>query len=245
MFRQLTVIPKLVHHLPGRYFALICFVRMVVLANVVLLTGRTYAAPMPEPKLLSKEVFVPFDGKRPAATGFVTYVSKTEPVLMHCHGWEDYSDGYDDYSVSLSEDNGKTWSAKEVRWKSSVVPEGRLRYAEPAAFFDPDTEKLIVLTDRILYPNDKLDTDAEYMLVVDVYHSKTRTWSERRELKFSDQRSPAMSFSFPLKTRSGRLLFPGQRQKVRLFRKSHPLQESPGAGGRDGHSHWRIPRRRN
>ena len=55
-------------------------------------------------KLLSKEVFLRYDGRRPPATGFITYVSKNEPVLMHCHGWEDYSDGYDDYTVSLSRD---------------------------------------------------------------------------------------------------------------------------------------------
>src|SRR6185436_7672028 len=103
-------------------------------------------------KLLSKEVFLRYDGRRPPATGFITYVSKNEPVLMHCHGWEDFSDGYDDYGVSLSYDNGRTWSPEEVRWKSSVVKEGRIRFAEPAAFFDPDTEKLIVLTDKTLYP---------------------------------------------------------------------------------------------
>src|SRR6185503_19760955 len=62
-------------------------------------------------KLLSKEVFLRHQNKRPPATGFVTYISTTRPVLMHCHGWQDYSDGYDDYSISVSHDNGKTWSA--------------------------------------------------------------------------------------------------------------------------------------
>jgi len=165
-------------------------------------------------KLLSKEVFLRYDGRRPPATGFITYVSKTEPVLMHCHGWEDYSDGYDDYAVSLSYNNGRTWSADEVRWKSSAVPEGRIRYAEPAAFFDPDTEKLIVLTDRTLYPKDRLNTDAEYTVVMDVYDPKVHAWSERRELEFPGQRTPAMSFSFPIKTATGRLLFPGMRKTI-------------------------------
>src|SRR5215218_8803804 len=77
-------------------------------------------------KVLSKEVFLRYDGHRPPAAGFVTYVSRTQPVLMLCHGWEDYSDGYDDYAVSLSNDNGRTWSAEEVRWKSEVTPEGRI-----------------------------------------------------------------------------------------------------------------------
>jgi sialidase-1 len=169
------------------------------------------AAPASGMKLLAKEVFMPFDGKRPAATGFVTYVSRSALVLMHCHGWEDFSDGYDDYGVSLSTDNGATWSPHDVRWKSRSVPEGRIRYAEPAAFFDVDTENLIVLTDRLLYPNDKLNPDADYTLVMDVYDPKTGIWAERRELKFPGQRTPAMSFSFPIKTNNGRLLFPGMR----------------------------------
>jgi hypothetical protein len=133
---------------------------------------------------------------------------------MHCHGWEDYSDGYDDYAVSVSTDNGQTWSAAEVQWKSVVVPEGRIRYAEPAAFFDADTGKLLVLTDKVLYPKDKLDVDANYSLVLDVYDPKTRAWSERRELAFPNQRTPAMSFSFPIKTANGHLLFPGMRKTV-------------------------------
>jgi hypothetical protein len=85
---------------------------------------------------------------------------------MHCFGRQDYSDGYDDYAVQLSSDNGRTWSRPEVRWKSSVVPEGRMRYAEPAAFFDPDQQKLIVLIDHTLYPSDKLNVDTEYNLEI-------------------------------------------------------------------------------
>jgi hypothetical protein len=165
-------------------------------------------------KLLLKEVFIHHRNGRPPATGFVTYVSKTKPVLMHCHGWEDYSDGYDDYAVSLSYDNGKTWSEEQVRWKSQTVPEGRLRCAEPAAFFDPDKEKLIVLVDRTLHPKDKLNVDTDYTLVMDVFDPKKKKWSERRELKFPGQRSPAMSFTFPMKTSRGRLLFPGMRKTV-------------------------------
>src|SRR4029077_5855536 len=102
----------------------------------------------------------------------------------------------DDYAVSLSYDSGRTWSAEEMRWQNSVVPEGRVRYAELAAFFDADTEKLIALADKTLYPKDKLNIDADYALVMDVYDAKTRVWSERRELKFPGQRVPAMNFSF-------------------------------------------------
>jgi hypothetical protein len=165
-------------------------------------------------KLLSKEVFLRHRNNRPPVSGFVTYVSKTQPILMHCYGWEDYSDGYDDYSISLSCDNGRTWSASEVRWKSRAVPEGRIRYAEPAAYFDSDKERLIVLVDKSLYPEDRLNHDADCTLEIDVYDPRRKSWSERRELKFPGQRTPAMSFSFPLKTSRGRLLFPGMRTTI-------------------------------
>src|SRR5205807_37518 len=115
---------------------------------------------------------------------------------------------------SISADNGKTWSPEEVRWKSVQVPEGRIRFAEPAAFFDSDKEKLIILTDRTLYPNDKLNADADYTLVLDVYDPKKRAWAPRRDLSFPGRRTPAMSFSFPIKTKSGRLIFPGMCKTV-------------------------------
>ena len=165
-------------------------------------------------KLLSKEVFLRQKDGRPPATGFVTYIDAKKPILMHCHGWEQYSDGYDDYAVSISTDNGRTWSKEEVRWKSEQTAEGRIRYAEPAAFYDSDTGKLIVLTDRALYPKDKLNVDAEYTLVLDVYDPRTRQWAPRVDLAFPGERTPAMSFSFPIKTKSGRLLFPGMRKTV-------------------------------
>jgi hypothetical protein len=166
------------------------------------------------PKLISKEVFRRHENRRPAATGFITYVHKTKPVLMHCVGREDFSDGYDDYAVSLSEDNGRTWTEPVVRWKSLVVPEGRIRYAEPAAFFDPDQEKLIVLIDKVLYPKDQLDVDAHYGLELNIYDPAKGVWSERRDVAFPGQRTPAMSFSFPIKTARGHLLFPGMRQTI-------------------------------
>jgi len=164
--------------------------------------------------VLSKEVFLRHENRRPVTTGFITYVSRTKPVLMHCFGREDYSDGYDDYAIQLSSDNGRTWSKPEVRWKSSVVQDGRMRYAEPAAFFDPDSEKLIVLIDLTLYPRDKLNVDTEYGLELNIYDPAKKKWTERSEVKFPGQRTPAMSFSFPIKTARGRLLFPGMRKRV-------------------------------
>jgi hypothetical protein len=133
---------------------------------------------------------------------------------MHCFGWQDYSDGYDDYAIQLSADNGRTWSKPEIRWKSSAVPEGRMRYAEPAAYFDPEKQKLIVLIDHTLHPKDKLNVDTDYGLELNIYDPSQSKWTERKQLQFPGQRTPAMSFSFPIKTASGRLLFPGMRKSI-------------------------------
>src|SRR5882724_6455395 len=166
------------------------------------------------PKVLSKEVFLRPENRRPVATGFITYISTTGPVLMHCFGREDYSDGYDDYAIQLSTNNGRTWSKPQIRWKSSPVAEGRLRYAEPAAFFDAEKGRLVVLIDHTLYPRDKLNVDTEYGLELNIYDTAKRKWIERRELQFPGQRTPAMSFTFPIRTARGRLLFPGMRKTI-------------------------------
>ena len=79
-------------------------------------------------KLLSKEIFARYDG-RPVCTGFVTYVSDLEPVLMRCSGREDYSDAYDDYAFSTSRDNGRTWSDPVPLLKGYDVEGGKVRFA--------------------------------------------------------------------------------------------------------------------
>ena len=163
-------------------------------------------------RLVSKELLMKYADRRGPVAGFVTYISNDEPVLMHCFGWEDYSDAYDDYAVQLSEDNGRTWSEPEIRWRSTVVPEGKIRYGEPSAFWDPDNQQLIVLANRTLYPSDKLNVDAQGALAMDIYDGRKRAWLDRQELAFPGQRCPGVSFSFPIKTSRGRLLFPGCRQ---------------------------------
>lgn len=234
--------------------------RLIAFPLLIVAAATTHAGqaagPAPQdpsearPKLLSKEIFLHHREGRPPVTGFVTYIHASKPILMHCSGVEDYSDGYDNYAVNLSEDNGKTWSKPEVRWKSSVVPEGRMRYAEPAAFFDVEHDRLIVLIDHTLYPKDKLNVDTEYGLELNIYDPRRKKWTERRELKFPGQRTPAMSFSFPIKTARGRLLFPGMRKTVDADGKAvhfgktwAPLDEVVtviGESGAGGELAWRL-----
>lgn len=178
----------------------------------VLETSAQTASPDSLPRLVSKEVFLHHENGRPHVTGFVSYVHPNKPVLMHCSGREDYSDGYDDFVIRMSVDNGRTWSTPEMRWKSSVVPEGRLRYAEPAAYFDAGRGKLVVLIDKVLYPQDKLDVGAEYALELNIYDAESGQWVVQRDLAFPGQRVPAMSFSFPVAVGADHLVFPGMRQ---------------------------------
>jgi len=161
-------------------------------------------------KLLSKELAVNFQGGRDVVPGFITYISTHEPMLMHCYGWQDYSDAYDDYVITISRDNGRTWSEPYPHWQSTRVPEGKVRFGEPAALFDQHTERLLVVTDKRLYPEDQLDVDHQGGLVQEVYHPGSNSWGPREKLTVPSGPSPMVSFCFPIKTASGRIIFPGQ-----------------------------------
>lgn len=161
-------------------------------------------------RLRSRELFRKHDSGRPVTNGFVTYISNDDPILMLRTGYEDYSDAYDDYSDSVSFDNGRTWTVPQLRLKSCDVEGGKVRYAEPAALFDPDTERLIVITDRVLYPPDELDVDAQYSLALETYDPATGEWSGPALLEFDHPFGVAVSFCSPIKTSTGRLIFPAQ-----------------------------------
>lgn len=161
-------------------------------------------------RLRSRELFRRHDNGRPVINGFVTYVSNNEPIIMLRTGYEDYSDAYDDFSDCVSFDNGRTWTDPELRLKSCDIEGSRVRYAEPAALFDPATEKLIAITDRILHPRDELDVDARYALVLDTYDPALNKWSGLTPLEFDHPYGVALSFCSPIKTSTGRLVFPAQ-----------------------------------
>lgn len=161
-------------------------------------------------KLVSRERFMTHENGRPVFPGFVTYLSNDAPALLHCWGREDYSDAYDDYMDQLSYDNGRTWTEPTLHLKSYEVEGGKMRLIEPAALFDPDSEKLLVITNRVFYPEDRLDVDATYTSVLDVYDPTTGQWSGLTPLEFDQPYGVAMSFCFPIKTSKGRLVFPGQ-----------------------------------
>ncbi|MBM3263475.1 MAG: exo-alpha-sialidase [candidate division Zixibacteria bacterium] len=162
-------------------------------------------------RLLSTEVFCPHKDGRPVVNGFLTYISTTDPVLMLCTGYEDYSDAYDDFSIRISEDNGRTWSDPTPWLSGRNTPDGRMRYAEPGAFFDRNTGKLIVLVDENFYPNDTLDVDGVCRVVQAIYDPATATWTGPISLDLTPARYLAVSFPFPIQSSAGTLFFPAMR----------------------------------
>jgi hypothetical protein len=162
-------------------------------------------------RVLSTEVFRRHKDGRPVVNGFLSYISASEPVLMLCTGYEDYSDAYDDFSISISTDNGRTWSDPAPWLRGRDVENGRMRYAEPAAFFDEERNRLIVLVDENFYPNDTLDVDGTCRVVLTVCDPATGVWTDPEPLDLTPGRYLAMSFSFPVRTSAGTLLFPAMR----------------------------------
>jgi hypothetical protein len=202
-------------------------------------------------RVLSKERFLRYDEKgRPAVPGFVTYVSKDKPILLHRFGREDYSDAYDDYMDMFSYDNGRTWTQPVLHLKSKDVEGGKIRYGEQAALFDPETEKLIVVINKSFYPSDTLDVDLPYSLVQEIYEPATNTWSDLAPLDLDFPGGIAVSFCNPIKTSRGRLVFPAQG--TYLDEKGKPVHYkgcwSPagiivhllGDYGKDGTIRWKL-----
>jgi hypothetical protein len=159
-------------------------------------------------RVLSKDLVVPYRAGRPVFPGFVTYLSAHEPVLLHRYGWVDTSDTYDDFADSISRDNGVTWAEPVMRLQSHAVPTGRVRYAENAAFFDPDRGQLLAFCSRALYPADTLHYDTHFEVTWDVLDPRTGTWRGEEVIAHSLPGGLGISFCFPIKTRRGRLVVP-------------------------------------
>jgi hypothetical protein len=150
---------------------------------------------------------------RPIIPGFVTYISKNKPILIHRFGRVDCSDTYDDYMDMFSYDNGRTWTQPTLHLKSENTEGGKIRYGEQAALFDPENEKLIVIINRSFYPDNKFHPDVHFLtvsLVQEIFDPMTNTWSKLTPLEIDFPGRIAVSFCHPIKTSKGRLVFPAQ-----------------------------------
>lgn len=158
---------------------------------------------------LSKEVFIPAKNGAGVFPGFITYVHKEKPVLLHRFGWVDASDTYDRFHDSFSHDNGKTWSEPVLRLAAKEVEGGRLRYVENGAFFDPDAEKFITVVSKIFYPKDTFSQDQPRQLEINVYDPLSGTIPEPETFDFGLPGGMGCSFCFPLRTAQGHIVIPG------------------------------------
>jgi hypothetical protein len=147
---------------------------------------------------------------RPVVPGCISYVDARRPTLMFRWGREDYSDAYDDYVDMVSHDNGRTWSEPVSHLKSYAVEGGRVRYGEPAWFFDADTGKVVALANRTFYPDDTLNVDAHHTVVTDAYDPSAARWTELAPLDLDYPGGVMISFCFPIETSRRRLVVPAQ-----------------------------------
>ncbi len=162
-------------------------------------------------KLLSKEVFIPEQNGRPVFPGFVAYISADDPILMHCSGWVDASDTYDDFADIISRDNGQTWSAPKMRQQSRAVEAGRIRYLGNAAFLDQDTGQLIVFSCQALYRGNIRIRHNRIQIEINRYDPASATWAEPLLTDMGFEEGIISDFCVPIRTSQGHLLFPAYK----------------------------------
>jgi hypothetical protein len=162
-------------------------------------------------KLLEKEVFIPPKDGRSVFPGPVSYYHPDKPHLMMWYGYIDHSDAYDDYVEIISKDNGRTWSEPESRFKGKSVPEGRIRYAEPVFFYDPDQHVFVSIMKKGFYPGDKRVQSIIWELEIRTYDFDNNLWSEAETTKLGFPEGIATSFSFPINLKTGKILVPIQK----------------------------------
>ncbi|HQO36360.1 MAG TPA: sialidase family protein [bacterium] len=170
--------------------------------------GPAIVSKHPGIELLSKEVFIPSREKTGVFPGFITYIHKRKPVLLHRFGWVQASDTYDDFHDSISEDNGRTWTEPVLRLQGKEVQGGRIRYCENSAFFDTDTGNLITLVSKFLYPEGRFDQDVSRKIEIGVFDPLKSDSSNPFTTDFGVPGGITISFCFPIKTSIGRIVIP-------------------------------------
>jgi len=165
-------------------------------------------------RLVSKELFIPAKDGSGVNAGFFTYIDAEKPILLHRFGWVDASDTFGNYHDSVSVDNGLTWSEPVLKFKKVPVEGGTIRYIENTAFFDAERNTLVTAITKLFYPDDRFNQDQPRQLEIRASAPADRDTVEPITVDFGLPGGIACSFSFPIKTRSGRIVIPGFKAQV-------------------------------
>ena len=158
-------------------------------------------------------------GRAPLCAG-ISYIHPQQPVVLRRLGWEVSDDVHDEFSDSISEDNGQTWSEPWPSLRSTPVPGGFIVHSDSAFLYLAERDQLLHLT------NDKLEPDL--VSGTDGYLSGARvriTCGAPLDVSRGQHAPPVISdfglkqglyvsFVCPLHDSRGRILVPVMMQRV-------------------------------
>lgn len=168
-------------------------------------------------RVTEKNVVLSHGPDRAPLCGFVTYIHRGKPVLLRRTGWEVSNDIHDDFSDSVSKDNGKTWGTPRRSMGSTPVEGGVLVHTENAALYLPDTNTLIHWTNDKIESALKAGHDPNFSYKIRITAGEPDavsqgTASDVQIVDFGLPQGPVLSFSTPLHDSHGRILVPVQWQ---------------------------------
>jgi len=168
-------------------------------------------------KLLEKKTLVSHLPDRAPLCGFVTYIDPDEPVLLRRMGWEIGNDIHDEFTDSVSHDNGRTWSEP---WKSlgiTPVPGGYMVHTENAVLYHPERNLLLHFTNDKFEP-DLREYDGNYSAQIHITAGEPLavsrgTASDSFASDFGLRQGLYVSFCTPILDSRDRVLVPVQWQR--------------------------------
>jgi hypothetical protein len=169
-------------------------------------------------QLLEKRLILPHGHDRAPLCAFVSYIHPTKPVLLRRIGWEVSNDIHDDFSDSISEDNGRTWSEPRRALSSRAAEGGFIVHTESAALYLPGQDRLLHWT------NDKFETslkdgnsfDQNSRIRITVGDPESVSRGTANDVFLSDfglKQGIYVSFCTPFRDSRGRFLVPVQWQR--------------------------------
>ena len=160
-------------------------------------------------RTVARDVFIPRRGGLGAFVGFVAYTGENR--LWHRYSWETASDKRADWSDIFSVDNGATWTdpVSVACYADELETGGKRKVAECCAFFDAAGKRLITMATRIHYPGDgEFVPGQRPTLRIALYDADSHSCRSAVDTDLGLRGGVAVSFTFPVRLSTGRLLFP-------------------------------------